>query len=122
MPYILASRYANGAIAIAAIGRTIDREYLTPRVDVVLKAERWDKPFGIFGHYNSLTIEVVQLASFTKVLGQDLAGNCPTDITRQVIRQGNKITIPGNVIDKVGLAAASIADKSEPGMVLVFQK
>jgi hypothetical protein len=121
-PYILASRYPNGAIAIASIGRTIGREYLMTRADVVLKVGRCDKPFGIFGHYNSLTIQVNQPVSFTKVLAQDLAGSSPTNITTQITRKGNKIIIPGTVIDRVGLAAASKGDKSEPGMVLVFQK
>ncbi len=120
-PYILASRYPNGAIAIASIGRTIDREYLIPRADVVLRVARCDKPFGIFGHYNSLTIQVDQQTPFTRILAQDLAGNAPTDITRQVVHKGNQITIPGKVIDTVGLAAATRGDKSEPGMVLVFQ-
>lgn len=121
-PYILASKYPNGAIAIASIGRTIGREYLTPCTDIVLKVDRCDKPFGIFGHYNSLTIQVNQPVSFTKVLAQDLAGNTPEDITSQIVRKGNNILIPGVVIDRVGLAAATSGDKSEPGLVLVFQK
>ncbi len=89
---------------------------------MVLKVAHCDKPFGIFGHYNSLTIQVDQQTSFTKILAQDLAGNTPTDITRQVVRKGNMFTIPGKVIDKVGLADATKGDKSEPGLVLVFQK
>jgi hypothetical protein len=121
-PYILASRYTNGAIAIASIGRTIGREYLMPRVDVALKVDANNKPFGIFGHYNSLTLQIDKLNNYTKVLAQDLAGNTPTDITKQIIRKGNQITIPGTVIDQVGLSAATKGDKSEPGMVLVFQK
>lgn len=121
-PYILASKYPNGAIAIASIGRTINREYLTPRANVVLKVARCDKPFGIFGHYNSLTLQIEQLTSFTKILAQDLAGNTPVDISLQVVRKGNKITLPGKIIDQIGLSAASKGDKSEPGMVLIFQK
>lgn len=121
-PFILASRYPNGAVAIASIGRTIGRAYLTPRADVLLKVEQNDKPFGIFGHYNSLTIQVEKPTSFSKILAQDLAGDTPTDITKWVTRKGNKFTVPGSVIDKVGLAAASKGDKSEPGLVLVFQK
>ena len=121
-PYILASRYPNGAIAIAAIGRTIGREYLTPRADVVLKVAGIDKPFGVFGHYNSLTLQVVKLKSYKKVFAQDLAGNIPVDITQKVIRKGNKITLTGDLIDKIGLSAASKNDKSEPGLVLVFKQ
>ncbi len=121
LPYILASRYPNGAIAIASIGRTINREYITPRADVVLKVEGLDKPFGIFGYYNSLSFEIARAKSFTKVLAQDLAGNVPLDITHDVIQQGNKIIISGKVIARVGLAAASKGDKSEPGLVLIFK-
>ncbi len=121
LPYVLASRYPNGAIAIASIGRTIGRAYLTPRADIVLSVDRNDQPFGIFGHYNSLTIQVDQLTPFTKVLAQDLAGHTPTDITREVVQKGNAITIPGKIIDKIGLAAASKGDQSEPGLVLLFQ-
>ncbi len=121
-PYILTSQYPNGAIAIASIGRTIGRAYLTPRADVVLKVTKNDQPFGIFGYYNSLTIEVDQLTAFNKILAQDLAGNIPTDITEQIIRKGNSFTIPGSLIDRIGLAAASKDDKSEPGLVLIFKK
>ena len=120
-PYILASRYPNGAVAIASVGRTMGREYLTPRADVVLTVTNCDKPFGIFGHYNSLTIQVDQQTPFTRILAQDLAGNKPADITRQVTHKGNRFTIPGNIIDRVGLAAATKGDKSEPGMVLLFE-
>ena len=121
-PYILASRYPNGAIAIASIGRTMGRDYLMPRADIVLKVARSDKPFGVFGHYNSLTIQVDQSTRFSKILAQDLAGNAPEDITREVVQTGNRVTIPGKVIDRVGLAAATKGDISEPGMVVVFQK
>jgi len=121
-PYILASRYPNGAIAIASIGRTIGREYLTPRANVVLKVERSDKPFGIFGHYNSLTLQVTQPSHYSHIYAQDLAGNTATDITAQVIRKGNKFTLPGTLIDKIGLAAASKNDQSEPGLVLIFKQ
>ena len=118
----MASRYPNGAVAIASIGRTINREYITPRADVVLKVDGLDKPFGVFGYYNSLSFETARTKSFTKVLAQDLAGNVPVDISHEVIQKGNKITLSGKVIDRVGLAAASKGDKSEPGLVLIFKE
>lgn len=120
-PYILASRYPNGAVAIASIGRTIDREYLKPRADVTLQVADLNKPFGVFGHYNTLTLQSDKPIAFTSILAQDLAGDTPTDITKMVVVKGNKITIPGLLIDKIGLSAATKDDKSEPGMVLVFR-
>lgn len=121
-PYILASRYPNGAIAIAAIGRTIGREYLTPRADVVLKIDGLKKPIGIFGHYNSLTLQVNKSTRYSHIYAQDLAGKVPVDITKQVTRSGDKIILPGAVIDKIGLAAAAKNDQSEPGLVLIFKQ
>jgi len=61
-------------------------------------------------------------ASNYKVLGQDLAEDVPTDITKSVIFKGNKITIPDAIIRKVGLAAATKGDLSDPGLVLNFLK
>lgn len=121
-PYILASRYPNGAVAIASIGRTIGREYLTPRADVILKVDMLNKPFGIFGHYNNLTIQVKNPSRYSHIYAQDLAGNTPTDITAQVDHRGNKFTLSGAVINKIGLSAASRNDKSEPGLVLIFKQ
>jgi hypothetical protein len=120
-PYILASRYPNGAIAIASVGRTLGREYITPRVDVTLKVNRFDKPFGIFGHYNSVIVQVNKPARHSRIYAQDLAGTRPTDVTAQISRKGNNFTIPGALIDKIGLSAATKGDKSEPGMVLLFK-
>ena len=121
-PFILASRYPNGAIAIASVGRTIGRKYLTPRADVVLKVNSLDKPFGIFGHYKTLTLHTDSHIRYSHIYAQDLAGATPTEITSQVRHIGNKFTLPGTLIDKIGLSAASKGDKSEPGLVLVFKQ
>jgi hypothetical protein len=120
-PYVLASRYPNGAVAIASVGRTIGRKYLTPRADVVLKVTGIDKPFGIFGHYRSLTIHADSPTRFSHIYAQDLAGSTPTEVTSQVLHKGNEFTLPGLLIDRAGLSAASKGDKSEPGLVLIFK-
>jgi hypothetical protein len=121
-PYILASKYPNGSIAVAAIGRTINRAYITPRANVTIKAQRLDKPLGIFGYYNELTIQLSEPSSFTRILAQDLAGDTPVDVTQKVLQKGNNVIIPGALIDKIGLMYATKGDKSEPGLVLTFHK
>lgn len=40
-PFILASRYPNGATAVASIGRALDREYYTKEIGVTLT---WHSP------------------------------------------------------------------------------
>jgi hypothetical protein len=123
-PYVLSSMYPNGAVAIATIGRALYREYKIERVKVEQKISGIDKPIGIFGDYESLTLVLPNKvkASDYKVLGQDLAGDVASDVTKSIIFKDNKITISGDVIRKVGLSAGTKGDISDPGLVLKFIK
>lgn len=53
-----------------------------------------------------------------KVYAQDLAGDVPVDITREVIIDGNHMTVSGVTINKVGLMFATGGDLSGPGLVI----
>lgn len=123
-PFVLSSLYPNGAIAIATIGRGINRDYITKRVKVEQEIKNIDKPIGIFGDYESLTLILPEKikASNYEVLGQDLAADKASVVTKDIIFKGNKIIISGDVIRKIGLSAASKGDKSDPGLVLQFRK
>ncbi len=44
--------------------------------------------------------------------------NHARDITAQAIIKGNTVTLPGSLIDRIGLEKASPGDKSDPGMVI----
>jgi len=120
-PYILASKYPNGAIAVSSIGRTINRAYITPRANVLIKVDSLNKPLGIFGRYNQLTIEFTSPVQIKKIIAQDLAADKPVDITKKVMIRPNQLIIPGKLIDEVGLQKATKGDISEPGMVLVIE-
>ncbi len=120
-PYVLASKYPNGAIAVSAIGRTINRSYITPRANVLLKVDTLNKPLGIFGRYNQLTVAIATPEKIKSVIAQDLAGEKPVDITKRVTIRANELIIPGSVIDEIGLMNATKGDVSEPGMVLVVK-
>ncbi|WP_276088319.1 hypothetical protein [Pedobacter sp. JY14-1] len=120
-PYILASKYPNGAVAVASIGRTIKRSYLTPRANVLVKMDRHDQPIGIFGRYNQLTFQFSSPKQIKTVLAQDLAGDEVVNITGTVRMQDDQLIIPGKVIDEIGLMSATKGDLSEPGMVLVIK-
>lgn len=120
-PYILASKYPNGAIAVAAIGRTIKREYITPRANVLLKVDSLNKPLGVFGHFNELTLELKTPVGIKRIFAQDLAGDKAIDVTQRIIIKEDMVIISGALIDEIGLMAATKGDKSEPGLVLVFQ-
>lgn len=123
-PFVLSSLHPNGAIAIVTIGRGINHEYITQKIKVEQEIKNIENPIGIFGDYESLTLILPTKikASDYEVLGQDLAGDLPSNITKEILFKDNKIIISGDLIRKVGLSAASKNDKSDPGLVLKFNK
>jgi hypothetical protein len=123
-PVVLASLYPNGAIAVATVGRSLGREYVLRRETVTVRVPEATTTVGIFGDYEALELVYPGKINGGKivVLAQDLAGNVPVDITSQVKIEGGKIVIPGAVIRKVGLMAATAGDKSDPGLVCVIRK
>lgn len=123
-PFVLSSKYPNGAVAIVTIGRGIDHEYITERIKVEQEIENLDNPIGIFGDYESLTLVLPSKIkpSEYEVLGQDLAGDKASAITEGILFKGNKIIISGELIRKIGLSAKSENDISDPGLVLKFNK
>jgi len=121
-PFVLSSMYPNGAVAIATIGRALDREYVTKRITVEQRIQSLNMPIAIFGDYESLTLVLptkIKASDYT-VFGQDLAGDIPLDITKEIIFKDDKIILLGDVIRKIGLSAASKGDLSDPGLVLKF--
>ena len=121
-PFVLASRSANGAVAVTTVGRTVGRQYLNPSVAVVLPVGNAPGPFGIFGYYGSLTLQFDHPPGRVRMLAQDLAGEEAADVTSAVTLRGNTLFIPGALIAKIGLSAAGKNDLSEPGLVLTLVK
>ncbi len=118
-PFVVASAYPNGAVAVATLERGIVRRSYTPLAAVSIRAGRPDAPVGIFGSYGELRIRYsFPIPHYTRVLAQDLKGREAVDITSKVYVRGNVMVVPGDLIRKVGLMAATPGDKSEPGMVL----
>ncbi|MEO5714883.1 MAG: hypothetical protein ABIT37_15500 [Luteolibacter sp.] len=122
-PFVIASRHPNGALTIATLGRTIcasptDRKYGTPLADITLNAGKLTGPIGIFGHYRTLTLTFDVPMKGRSILAQDILDKQAKNITGQVIIKDNTITLPGNLIDRIGLERADPGDKSDPGMVI----
>lgn len=126
-PFVVASRFPNGAVAVATLGRTLcpsaaDREWMTGEVaDVALQVGRYSGPIGIFGRYHSLTLTFDKSVAGHRMLMQDLAGDVPQNVTRLVRFSGNRVIISGALIDRIGRSAAAPGDKSDPGLVLVIR-
>ena len=119
-PFILASTYPNGVVAVSAIGRALGREYVTKEVPVTIEGRDWNAPVGIFGCFESVTIRYPDAPKGRKpiVYAQDLAGDVPIDITAEVKIEGNKMTISKETIERVGLMSATEGDLSGPGLVV----
>lgn len=119
-PYVMASTYPNGPVCVATEGRVSpDNQWYEPRADVTIKVANPDQPIGVFGHYDSLTLEFDQpIDEVTHIWAQDLLADKAIDIRSHVHLTGNQITIPGQIIDQIGTAAADVGDISVPGLVI----
>lgn len=120
-PYILASRYPNGATALAAIGRTLDRSYVSRPVDVRIEVDDWQAPIGLFGVLGNVIVHFSSPLPTTnrlRVLAQDLKADRATDITAQVRILPDRVILPATLVRRVGLSAASPGDLSDPGLVI----
>jgi len=120
-PFVLCSRYPDGEIAVAAIGRKQGENVVIPRAGVTLEVGVLDGPVGIFGEYASLTLVTTSALAGKRILAQDLAGSTPVDITREVTVKKGRLFIPGTVIHRVGLMAGRPGDISDPGLVLAVR-
>ena len=121
-PFVLASRHPEGSIAVATQGRTLEREYIAPLADVVLRVPDVDHAIGIFGFYQSLTLSSEREIPRGTVWAQDLAGELAVDVTDEVHLTTHKLVISGKLIQRIGLMAQTAHDLSEPGMVLTIKK
>jgi len=120
-PFVFAARFPNGAVAVAAQERTrVEEAWYMPRCDVTLSVTDAPGPYGIFGHFDSLTVTFDRAPREKRILAQDLAGDKSLDITDLVQLRGNRLHIPGSVIRDVGLRDATPGDLSAPGLVIAF--
>ena len=72
-PYVIATRYPNGPIAIGTLPRTSpDRKHLMEDADVLLSIPNFTHPIGIFGAYGSLKLKAMHLDGIQGFIVQDL--------------------------------------------------
>jgi hypothetical protein len=120
VPWLLASRNPNGAVCVATLGRiTPEKGYFIPKADVEIEIGEIPPALGIFGQYKSLVLIFKEpIPSGSKIFAQDLAGERAENISGEVAISKNRLAIPGPVIDRIGLSAATPGDLSDPGMVI----
>jgi len=121
-PFLVAARNPNGAISVAALGRTGEKTHYrtNPVAHVALEAGDLTGMIGIFGIYGSLTLTFSQSIEGKAILAQDLKADALMDITARVAIDGNSISLPGELITEIGTAQNPAGDKSEPGLLLLI--
>lgn len=118
-PFVFATRFPNGAVAIAAQERTqIDKAWYMPDCEVTLSVSDAPGPFGVFGYFTALTLISDRPLQGRRILAQDLAGDEAFDISNGVQIREKSLRIPGEVIRQVGLHNATARDISAPGLVI----
>jgi hypothetical protein len=119
-PYIVSSRNPNGACALATLGRvTVEDGYTAPRVRVELNVGKNTGHIAVFGYYRSLTLQFDESLEGKQIYAKDLLADNFTDITEMLSGEHTHcVALPGELIERLGLAAAAPGEQSEPGLVL----
>lgn len=119
-PYVMATRYPNGAICVSTEGRVkLDNEWFYPLASVTVDIEKFENPIGVFGYYKELILESeVPLEKIKKIFAQDLLADYSVNIMEDVLIEKKRIIIPGGLIKRIGLSSANEGDISVPGMVV----
>ncbi len=122
-PYVMASTYPNGSTCVATEGRVKpEDQWFEPRARVTIQVANPRQPIGVFGRYESLTIEFEEsIEGVSKIWAQDLLADSSIDIQSRVEISGNTITLEGSDIDRIGTGAGSDGDISVPGLVLQLE-
>ena len=120
-PFICASKSKKtGAYAVAAIRRTVDPvqdSYFL--ADVTVKDADISAPVGVFGMFNSLTVEFSSpVPHGARVLSQDLTGKEAFDVTALAEICGNRMTFDGRDLRMLGKWDRGHRDSSDPSLVL----
>jgi hypothetical protein len=119
-PYVMASHFPNGPVCVATEGRVSpEDQWFEPRAKVTLQIKDAAQPIGVFGHYEELVLDFAGgLEGVTQVWAQDLLADQAIDIKGAVTISGRTLSIPGDLIDRIGTAENDEGDISLPGLVI----
>lgn len=120
-PFVAASvNPITGAASIGCFRRTVDPNVtIAGMADVTFRVGSDTAPIGVFGNFGSLTLIMEDdYSDGVKVLAQDLLGTDAEDISAYVKVEGNRITIDGTVLRRVGRSARTDKDTSDPSLIL----
>lgn len=111
-PLIIASRRGQ-SVAAASLPRRDGAAWRIPRAQISLPEARHT---GLFGEWDCVRIAIPP-EGFSSVRARDLADGAWTDVTRQTVRKGRQLVIPGDLIDRL----CRCDDESAPGLELQLE-
>ena len=122
-PFVCASQFPNGAVAIYTGERTHSgRAWTMPPADVHVSVGDAPGPYAIFGAASSITLEFgVPRGKRRRLFAQDLLASEAIDVTHLLADSGRSATLSEADVCRIGLAAATPGDLSAPGMVLAWE-
>ncbi len=121
-PFVIAMRHPNGTYALAALPRFRHDVWRIPQAQITMQIENPENMIGLFGEFASVTLQYTQDIAACRILMQDPLEDTARDVTDEVKLEGGRLTIPGALLHKIGLAGASADDISRPGVVLKLTK
>jgi hypothetical protein len=119
-PYVMATKYPNGPVCVATEGRVSpENQWYYPKSKVTIQHEDVSQPIGVFGYYDALILDLnMKAEEIQHIWAQDLLAEAAVSIMDDIEIKGNKVIIPGKLIEEIGTSAGDQGDISAPGMVL----
>ena len=122
LPLVGCSKHPSGALAVGSFPRTLNGKLNTHYpAHVTVEGANADSPIGVFGFYKSLTV-IFDTPPQGRLWAQDLASDIAIDVTDEVKLDGNRLTLKGELITRIGLTAARDPEHEIPGAVFKFIK
>lgn len=126
-PFVAASRYPCGAVALGVFGRTLEGHVgdvsACRAAKITLELAAPPRAFALFGEVGSLCLKFPMNPSRLRVYAADLlAEGPPIDISGSVFLDGETLTLDGALLARIGLSAASMGDTSRPGVLLSIEQ
>jgi len=120
-PFVIAAKNPKtGAYSVATVRRSVDpvRDVYF-LADVTVTDADPDCPLGVFGVFNSLTVEFSKIPSGEyRILAQDLTSDRALDITDKAELSGRRLFLDGRLMRYAGKYFRGHADRSEPSLVI----
>lgn len=121
-PFVVCSVHPDtGALCVAVTPRTTGGEIdITPPADIRVRGGSVCAPIGVFGSFDSLTVDFDEPTDGYEIYAQNLASDSALNVTRFIARSGASLTVPGKLMFEVGCPEGD--KKAIPAIMLKLVK